>query len=432
MINEAEVQAYLEHIENSGGIVLGLESIRELMAELDNVQQKLQFIHVAGTNGKGSVCAMLSSILIEAGIRVGTYTSPAVFDRREQYQVDGKRISWEEFAEVIAQVKTACERMKAKGKMQPTVFEVETAAAFLYFYHKKCEVVVLETGMGGETDATNVITKPLVSVLTSISIDHMRFLGNSLRDIAKVKAGIIKEGCPVVATKQEPQVCQVIEEACCRKGVALVYGDERQAEHVRYDTGIGMLHFCYPGLGELALSMSGAYQVQNAACAIETAKVLQTMGFPITDQQLRTGLSNARWQGRFSTVFKEPLFVMDGAHNVGAAKKLQETLKRGFTNRKIIYIIGVLADKEHEQMLQIMLPLAWKVYTVTPFHKRAMDGQALAKEASKYHQKVRYCPNMEEAVSSALKSAEKEQMSMILAFGSLSYLKELRETLKEK
>ncbi len=164
MINEAEVQAYLEQIENSGGIVLGLESIRELMAELDNVQQKLQFIHVAGTNGKGSVCAMLSSILIEAGIRVGTYTSPAVFDRREQYQVDGKRISWEEFAEVIAQVKTACERMKAKGKMQPTVFEVETAAAFLYFYHKKCEVVVLETGMGGETEPSLWSASLLLSV----------------------------------------------------------------------------------------------------------------------------------------------------------------------------------------------------------------------------------------------------------------------------
>lgn len=431
IIKETDTQTYLEQLGRSGGMVLGLASIRDLMAELGNVQNKLKFVHVAGTNGKGSVCAFLSSILTEAGVCVGTYTSPAVFGRAEQYRVNGEDITEEAFDETVAKVRRACERLREKGKNHPTVFEVETAAAFLYFYQRGCEVVILETGMGGETDATNIIETPLVCVLTSISMDHMKFLGDSLDKIARAKAGIIKENSQVVAVKPlQPEVRQVLEDRCAKKHASLTYSDETQAKEPRYGTKEQGLRFTYPGLGEVELSMAGAYQVQNAVCAIETIKVLRNAGFAVSGGQIRTGLRKARWEGRFSVLCRHPLLITDGAHNRDAAKKLRETLKRGFTNYKIIYIIGVLADKEHEEMLKIMLPLAWKVYTVTPFGPRAMDGEALAKEAAKYHAQVRFCPDLKEAAAFAFDSARGEN-AMILAFGSLSYLKELREILKE-
>lgn len=432
MVKEADTQAYLDQLGRRTGMVLGLDSIRELMAELGNVQDGLNIVHVAGTNGKGSVCAFLSSILTEAGIRNGVYTSPAVFSRLEQYQVDGEHITSQEFSEMIAQVRRACERMTEQGKNHPTVFEVETAAAFLYFYRRQCQVVILETGMGGETDATNIITHPLLCVLTSISMDHMKFLGTSLEEIAGAKAGIIKENCRTVAVKPgQKQVQRVLEERCKEKHAALTYSDENRAEDIKFGTENQNLSFRYGELGEVKLSMAGAYQVQNAVCAIEAAIALREAGYSICDENILTGLRKARWEGRFSVLHTEPLFVLDGAHNLDAAKKLRETLKRGFTNYKLIYIIGVLADKEHEEMLKIMVPLAWKVFTVTPSNLRAMDGEALAQEAEQYHSQVRYCPHMADAVSAAFESAQGEH-AMILAFGSLSYLNELREILKEK
>lgn len=430
----AEVLAYLEEIAKSGSI-LGLESMRELMRELGDVQEDLRIVHVAGTNGKGSVCAMIASILRQAGIREGKYTSPAVFGRMEQYQVAGKDISVPEFVSVVSEVREACERLVAKGKAQPTLFEVETAAAFVYFHRQNCQVVVLETGMGGATDATNIIRRPLVSVLTSISMDHMKFLGDDLRQIARMKAGIIKKGCPVVAVKpNQEEVRQIIEAECRRKHAALRYSEAEMAGGVRYcQQGEEMRQcFAYPpgSPDEAALSMLGGYQIENAACAIETAKVLQGAGLGITEKDVREGLCQARWEGRFSVLCHKPLFVMDGAHNAGAAEKLRETLKRGFTNRRIIYIIGVLADKEHEEMLRIMLPLASLVYTVTPDNPRAMDGQTLAAEAGRYHKRVSCCPTVRQAVEEAFSAAGGEDM--VLAFGSLSYLRELREAVREQ
>lgn len=433
MSKEAEAQAYLEEIGKNGSI-LGLESIQGLMGELGNVHRKLKLIHVAGTNGKGSVCAMVSSILQEAGFRVGMYTSPAVFERTEQYQVNGAYISHKDFAEVILKVKAACGRMRAKGKKQPTVFEVETAAAFVHFYQQHCQLVVLETGMGGETDATNVIDNPLVSVLTSISMDHMKFLGSSLEQIAAVKAGIIKEGGLVVASKpRQRRVQEILENTCAERHASLTYAQTENAGNIRIckeGENMGAFCFSYGALGQVTLSMPGVYQVQNAVCAIEAIKMLQRAGYVIEDAQIKKGIAKARWEGRFSILCKEPLFIIDGAHNEDAAEKLAETLKRGFTNYKIIYIIGVLADKEHEKMLKIMLPMASQVLTITPDSPRAMDGRALALEAKKYHKNVAYCQELSDAVRAALDSAKQEK-SMILAFGSLSYLKELREALKE-
>ncbi len=418
------IQGYLEGLKKLG-CVLGLENMYRLMGELGDIQDKLKVIHVAGTNGKGSVCAMLSSVLREAGYQVGTYTSPAVFCKQEQYQVNGEAIEEGEFKGIIQDVREACRRMAEKGMAQPTVFEVETAAAFLWFFRKGCQVAVVEAGLGGREDATNIIKKPLVSVLTSISMDHQDYLGDSLARIAQEKAGIIKEGgIAVVAKPRQAEVRQAVEAVCREKHAKLVYAKEGEAGNLRFCQG--KLCFSYGGIGETALSMLGAFQVQNSICVIKAVESLQALGWEIPVPAIRRGLEKAQWEGRFSVLSRNLLFVIDGA-----AEKLRETLKMGFTNRRIIYIIGVLADKEHEKILQCMLPLAWKVFTVTPDSPRAMDGRDLAKEARKYHQDVTFCPEIPEAVGQSLEIAA-EGHAMVLAFGSLSYLGEIKKALKEK
>lgn len=426
ILNEKETEDYIREIQKSGSI-LGLESIRELMRELEEVQNELSVIHVAGTNGKGSVCAMLESVLTEAGYQVGKYTSPAVFQPEECYRINEKNISKQEFAEVISRVKAACDRMIERGLAQPTVFEVETAAAFLYFYQKNCDIVILETGMGGATDATNIIRKSLVSVLTSVSRDHMGFLGETLEEIAKVKAGIIKKEGNVVAGAVTDEVREVVDEVCRECKASVVYTDIRQVENVRITDR--RLCFHHAQLGEIKLKLMGKYQVQNALCAIEVIQQLVKQGYHISAEQLKQGLEQTEWEGRFSCLCQEPLFIMDGAHNEAAAQELRETLEMGFTKCKIIYIIGVLADKEHEKMLRCMLPLAEKVFTITPHNPRAMAGEELAKEARKYHRDVTFVPKIEEAVELALEAAKKEK-GMVLAFGSLSYLGEVKNALK--
>ncbi len=427
ILSENELRTYIETIKKAGSI-LGLDSITALMHELSDVQDQLSVIHVAGTNGKGSVCAMLESVLLEAGYRVGKYTSPAVFEEAERYRVNGQNISGKDYAKVISLVKEACDRMVAKGMSQPTLFEVETAASFLYFYQQKCELVILETGMGGATDATNVIKKPVVSVLTSISRDHMGFLGDTLVEIAAVKAGIIKEGAAVAAITPTEEVRELINGVCREKKVPVFYTGDEQVKNLRMEHA--RLCFSHEKLGEIRLKMLGKYQLQNALCAIETIRILNQRGFSITPEQLKDGLEQAQWEGRFSILSKQPLFVIDGAHNEDAAKKLRETLEMGFTKYEIIYIIGVLADKEHEKMLKMMLPLAAKVFTVTPHNSRAMDGAELAKEAAKYHRDVTYVPDIGAAVRMAMEAAEEKQ-GMVLSFGSLSYLGEVKNALKE-
>lgn len=426
ILNEKETEDYIRKIQKSGSI-LGLESIRELMGELEEVQNELSVIHVAGTNGKGSVCAMLESVLTEAGYQVGKYTSPAVFQPEECYRINRKNINRQEFVEVISRVKAACDRMIERGLAQPTVFEVETAAAFLYFYQKNCDIVILETGMGGATDATNIIRKSLVSVLTSVSRDHMGFLGETLEEIAKVKAGIIKKEGNVVAGAVTDEVREVVDEVCRECKASVVYTDIRQVENVRITDR--RLCFHHAQLGEIKLKLMGKYQVQNALCAIEVIQQLVKQGYHISAEQLKQGLEQTEWEGRFSCLCQEPLFIMDGAHNEAAAQELRETLEMGFTKCKIIYIIGVLADKEHEKMLRCMLPLAEKVFTITPHNPRAMAGEELAKEARKYHRDVTFVPKIEEAVELALEAAKKEK-GMVLAFGSLSYLGEVKNALK--
>lgn len=406
------------------GSILGLESIRNLMQELGNVQEQLHIIHVAGTNGKGSVCAFLSAALTEAGYRVGRYNSPAVFERREVFRIGETMISKEEYAAVFERVQTACEALKKRGCPHPTVFEVETAAAFLWFYEKKCDLVLLETGMGGETDATNLITHPVCSVLTSIGMDHMQYLGNTIEEIAKVKAGIIKKGCPVVALKQGDSVCEVIKNKAeeCGSRCVLVEVPQYMQEAPIWGTTLQDVHY-----GSVHTALGGIWQRENLSLALAALKLLEESGYPITKEAVQSGIAKTIWHGRYEVLQTEPLFIIDGAHNPIAAKRLKETIEKDFTNREIIYIIGVLADKEHEKMLRLLLPGAKAVFTVTPDSPRALDGEILAKEARKYADNIWHVPDIGKAVKMAKETAK--ESDVILAVGSLSYLKEVKKAL---
>ena len=406
------------------GSILGLESIRNLMQELGNVQEQLHIIHVAGTNGKGSVCAFLSAALTEAGYRVGRYNSPAVFERREVFRIGETMISKEEYAAVFERVQTACEALKKRGCPHPTVFEVETAAAFLWFYEKKCDLVLLETGMGGETDATNLITHPVCSVLTSIGMDHMQYLGNTIEEIAKVKAGIIKKGCPVVALKQGDSVCEVIKNKAeeCGSRCVLVEVPQYMQEAPIWGTTLQDVHY-----GSVHTALGGIWQRENLSLALAVLKLLEESGYPITKEAVQSGIAKTIWHGRYEVLQTEPLFIIDGAHNPIAAKRLKETIEKDFTNREIIYIIGVLADKEHEKMLRLLLPGAKAVFTVTPDSPRALDGEILAKEARKYADNIWHVPDIGKAVKMAKETAK--ESDVILAVGSLSYLKVVKNAL---
>lgn len=406
------------------GSILGLESIRNLMQELGNIQEQLHIIHVAGTNGKGSVCAFLSAALTEAGYRVGRYNSPAVFERREVFRIGETMISKEEYAAVFERVQKACEALIKRGCSHPTVFEVETAAAFLWFYEKKCDLVLLETGMGGETDATNLITHPVCSVLTSIGMDHMQYLGNTIEEIAKVKAGIIKKGCPVVALKQGDSVCEVIKNKAeeCGSRCVLVEVPQYMQEAPIWGTTLQDVHY-----GSVHTALGGVWQRENLSLALAVLKLLEESGYPITKEAVQGGIAKTIWHGRYEVLQTEPLFIIDGAHNPIAAKRLKETIEKDFTNREIIYIIGVLADKEHEKMLRLLLPEAKAVFTVTPDSPRALDGEILAKEARKYADNIWYVPDIGKAVKMAKETAK--ESDVILAVGSLSYLKEVKKAL---
>ena len=421
-----DARVFIEETKKYGSI-LGLTSIRNLMQELGNVQEEIPIIHIAGTNGKGSTGAFIERILRENGYLVGRYSSPAVFSEEEIYQLNGKAIGHAEYASCMDQVAQACKRIVGNGMPHPTSFEVETAVAFLYFYQKNCDFLVLETGMGGSTDATNLISHPVCSVITTISMDHMAFLGNSLSKIAEAKAGIIKTNCPVVSAVQLQEVEMVLRKRARDVGAVLYMADETAIGEVTYDAS--HMSFVHCDYGTITTQLPGAYQVRNAACALKTIEVLAQSSYAVTKQAVVSGMCKAYWPGRFERLMEQPEFIIDGAHNEDAAYQLRATIENCFTNRTITYIIGVLADKEHEKMLRILLPLAQKVYTVTPDNKRALSAEKLRVEACKYHSHVEAVGDVRRAVTRAVGGAAEDEV--IVAFGSLSYLAAVKESLNE-
>lgn len=422
-----EALAFVEDTRKYGSI-LGLESIRALMEQLGDIQEQLRIIHVAGTNGKGSVCAFLSAALMEHGFLTGRFHSPAVFNAREVFLIGNTMISEEEYASVIERIRLACERLVSMGRPHPTVFEVETAAAFLWFYEKKCDLVLLETGMGGAMDATNLIKSPLCCVLTKISMDHMQFLGDTLSEIACAKAGIIKEGRPVISIRQEPEAERVIREEGGRRNAPCIFADLTVYQEIQSSLEGNVL--AHPRYGNVWTHLLGTYQLENLMLALTVLEELERAGFDLQPEKVRSGIRRAVWPGRFEVLWEEPLLVIDGAHNPAAVERLTETIQKNFTNREIIYIIGVLADKDYEGMTGDYLAKAKQVYTLTPPDLRALDAETLAERIGRFTEHVNIAGGVGEALEQAFRTAKKEDV--IVVFGSLSYLGEVKRILLER
>lgn len=444
-MNYIEAMEFLEETKKYGS-QLGLTSIRNLMAELGNVQDEIPLVHIGGTNGKGSVGAMLSQVLAESGYKVGRFCTPDVFAYEDEFQMNGINIEIDRLAQLFTKVKEACDKLIGQGKPHPTRFEVETAAAFLWFYEENCDIALLEVGMGGETDATNLIRQPLVSVLTSISMDHIRFLGNSLSEIATAKSGIIKPQIPVVTMEQQPEAFAQIKKKAEAVDAELIVARADQAQHITQKNGrYAFAWNVFEGVQnektdgtertggadrssrelQIDLSLCGAFQVENAVCVLNVLQILQKKYPKITKATIQHGLAHTTWHGRLERLGTEPDFYLDGAHNEDAVRKLRKTLEEGFSDRRIVYIMGVLADKDYEKMIRMMFRPGDHVYTVTPQNLRALDGKELEKQLLEQKIAARYCENVQDAVLYALRDAQKDDM--ILAFGSLSYLRNVRE-----
>lgn len=422
-MNYREAMEYVEQTSRYG-ISPGLDSIRELCRRIGEPQKGLKYVHIAGTNGKGSVSAYVASVLKCGGYRVGRYLSPALFDYREEIQVNDRYITQKALCQGMELLKAACDGMTADGLPHPTVFEIKTALAFWYFQERKCDIVVLETGMGGLSDATNVVEETCVAVITSISRDHMKFLGNTLPEIAAQKAGIMKAGCSVVSAAQCTEVMDVITEKAAALNCTPVIADESKASHVRY--GLEKQKFDYSDWKGVEITLGGKYQIGNAIVALEALRSLADRGFPVTEAQLRRGMAEARWPGRFTVVGKKPYFIVDGAHDEDGARRLAESVKYYFPDKRVLYIMGMLKDKEYEKVIALTHALADQIITVTPpDNARALPAYELAQAVAAVHVNVTAADSLEEAVEMSRLLAGKEDV--ILAFGSLSFLGRLME-----
>ena len=427
-MNYTEARVYLDEVSKYGS-VLGLESMRELLRRLGDPQNELKFIHISGTNGKGSVLAYLSTILSGAGYRTGRYISPTLFSYRERIQVDGEYIEKESLACHVTAIAAAAEDMQKAGLPSPTVFEIETALAFLYFKEKRCDIVTLEVGCGGLLDATNVITTTLMEVIASISMDHTDLLGDTLAKIAAQKAGIIKPDTMVVSAQQKSEAAQVIEDTCKEQHCTLQMVDESKISNVHY--GAEGQTFSYKTWENVAISLAGSYQIKNAALALEGVEALRKLGYALSDQQVREGLLHTAWRGRFTTLRRDPTVIIDGAHNPAAALELKESLERYFPGKTLYFVMGMFKDKDYAQVIDLTAPLARHIITVeTPGNPRAMPARELAEAVGKVNPSVEWADSVAHGVEKALAMAGKEDA--VIVFGSLSFLGEAADAVNEK
>ena len=427
-MNYKEARVYLDEVSKYGS-VLGLESMRELLRRLGDPQNELKFIHISGTNGKGSVLAYLSTILSGAGYRTGRYISPTLFSYRERIQVDGEYIEKESLACHVTAIAAAAEDMQKAGLPSPTAFEMETALAFLYFKEKRCDIVTLEVGCGGLLDATNVITTTLMEVIASISMDHTDLLGDTLAKIAAQKAGIIKPDTMVVSAQQKSEAAQVIEDTCKEQHCTLQMVDESKISNVHY--GAEGQTFSYKEWENVAISLAGSYQIKNAALALEGVEALRKLGYALSDQQVREGLLHTAWRGRFTTLRRDPTVIIDGAHNPAAALELKESLERYFPGKTLYFVMGMFKDKDYAQVIDLTAPLARHIITVeTPGNPRAMPARELAEAVGKVNPSVEWADSVAHGVEKALAMAGKEDA--VIVFGSLSFLGEAADAVNEK
>lgn len=396
---------------------LGLDRIRKLLDLLGNPQKKLRFVHVAGTNGKGSTCAYISQILIESGYKTGQFTSPYVYEFSERIRINNEMISYQDLKEVTLRVRDAANKFAEDN--HPTEFELMTAVAFTYFASQKCDIVVSEVGMGGRLDSTNVIeaAETVATVITTIDYDHMQFLGDTLEKIAVEKAGIFKAGVPIVSAEQKPEVKKVLEDKANELNCDIQFCDFNDIKIDKVDLSKENLirNFDYKGVS-YETQLLATYQPQNAVLAIETCNLLKDQLNSINQNSIESGINATHWPARFEIISKQPYVVIDGGHNLQGVTALLESLKDVFNIENFVFVMGVLADKDYEDMVQIVAPHAKKVYTITPPNPRKLDAKDLAKCFEKFGVEAVFC-EITDAISLAKKEAS--ESDVVVAFGSL-------------
>ena len=401
-MTEREAISYIES-QGWSATRLGLERTRELLAALGNPQKKLKFVHVAGSNGKGSTCAMLEAILRAAGYRTGLYISPYIQEFCERMQVNGQNIPGGALAEITEQVKAIADAMED----HPSQFELVTAIAMVWFLREQCDIVVLEVGMGGALDSTNVIDAPEVAVITNIGLEHTEYLGNTLAEIAATKAGIIKPGCDAVLYGQSREVEEVVERACRERGVPLSVARPKELKY--------------------HIALLGDYQVRNAAVALETVERLRRRGWAIPEGAVVQGLEQARWPGRMELARRKPDVILDGAHNPQCMEALTQSLRRMYPGKRLIFVTGVLADKDYPAMMGELLPLAKEFFTLTPDSPRALPAGELAEYLGTRGAKAAPCGSVREGLEQALAAAGAK--GAVCVCGSLYMIGEARRQL---
>lgn len=424
-MNYKEALEYI-HTTYRFGRKLGLENISKLLELLGKPQEKLNIIHVAGTNGKGSTCSFISRILQEGGYKVGLYTSPFLETFNERIRINGEDIKDDDLGRVTAIVKEKADEMVASGYNHPTEFEIVTAIAFYYYYEQAVDYLVLEVGMGGRFDATNVI-RPLLSVITSISLDHIDYLGDTLGKIAYEKAGIIKENIPLVLYPQEKEAESVIEEVAASKN-ALVYKVNSDQIKIK-ETSLEGQTFEIPEFGELKTSLIGEHQVKNAFTAFTAISLLRKNGVKLEDEAIRRGIENTRWAGRLELMKKNPTIIIDGAHNEEGAQALGRAIDEYMGDKNIKLVLGMLSDKDVDKVTSILVPRVKRVIATVPDSDRALSADELKAKILKFEKEVISIPNISDAVDYSIKESNKDDV--IIFAGSLYMIGEVRSILKK-
>ncbi|MBE6064796.1 bifunctional folylpolyglutamate synthase/dihydrofolate synthase [Clostridium cochlearium] len=423
----------IEYIQNTSkyGNNTGTKRVEKILDILGNPHKDLKCIHIAGTNGKGSITSMITSILIESGYRVGMYTSPYIEDFEERIQINRENISKDDLAYYTTIVSEAIEKVVSMGWGYPTEFETITCIMFLYYSKKQIDYAVIEVGLGGKSDSTNVI-KPLVSIITSISYDHVSILGNTIEEIASEKAGIIKENVPVILYPQQQGAYKVIEKTCKEKGSKLIQIDENLIYHIPnedFNKSYQLLQIkTNKDEYKVQLSLLGSHQRMNCAVAIYTIEELMDRGIKITKEDILRGLSNVKWPGRLEMLKSNPLVVLDGAHNLDGITKLKESVEHYFRYKKLVLIIGILSDKDVEKMIEIITPMADKIIAVTPNSYRGKTAQELIKIIEKHNKNCEALDEYKEAYIKALDYCDNEDM--ILICGSLYMIGDMRKIIR--
>ena len=397
----------------------GLERVAGLLEKLGNPQNELRFVHVAGTNGKGSICAMISSVLKSAGYKTGLFTSPYLSRFTERMKINGREIDEAQVASIVEEIKPLADSMED----HPTEFEMMTAAALLWFSRENCDVVVMEVGLGGRLDATNVIPRPECTVIANIGLDHTAILGDTLEQIAFEKAGIIKENSAVVLYQQSGEVMNVIRDVCELKNAELTVPDFDDIIP-EFDSLEGQV-FSYRG-DAYAIPLLGEHQLYNAVCAVEAVNILRKAGFEIEQSALEAGLYAVTWPARFELVHEDPYFVVDGGHNPQCAYALAESIKKYFPQGRRVLLMGMLKDKDYTRVVDILAPLFDEFVTVTPGISRALPAVELAEVLKKYGRPVTVCGSIPEGVQTAVDIA-RELDAMVCSAGSLYICGEIRE-----